>query len=263
MKRKYTIWIYAVILLTLVNACKKEDQPVQPTQPIDTSPKVKIPVVSTSALSNVSPFDATCGGNVIKDGGSAVTSRGLCWSGDSFPTIADSKTIEGNGLGKFTSQVTGLHNNSLYYVRAYATNKIGTAYGNQMVLTTVDTNYLYIGQTYKGGIIFYLDGTRKHGMDVAPYDQGIFKWSAADSVCKALVWNGYDDWFLPSSNELNLMYENLYLRNIGNFKSTIYWSSSKSGSQPGTASGQLFGPSIHVMNYPDQDTYSVRAVRRF
>ena len=104
-----------------------------------------LPKVTTSAVSDITvvsgSINAKCGGNVTEEGAFAVTTRGVCWSTSSNPTIADSHTTDGSGLGSFTSTITGLTSGATYYVRAYATNNAGTAYGNQVTLTlpVVDT----------------------------------------------------------------------------------------------------------------------------
>ncbi|MCP4216110.1 MAG: hypothetical protein GY765_15775, partial [bacterium] len=93
--------------------------------------------VTTSAVSSVTSVSASCGGNVTSDGGAAVTSRGVCWSTAANPTTADSTTSDGSGTGAFTSSITGLNPGTLYYVRAYAVNSVGTAYGSESSLTTL------------------------------------------------------------------------------------------------------------------------------
>ena len=95
-----------------------------------------IPSVTTTAISNVTGTTADSGGNVTDDGGEAVTARGVCWSTSPNPTTADDKTVDGAGTGVFTSDITGLDPDSTYHVRAYATNSIGTTYGDDIVLTT-------------------------------------------------------------------------------------------------------------------------------
>jgi len=96
-------------------------------------------IVSTSEISNVTDTTAECGGNVIHEGGAAVTIRGVCWSQSPQPEITDSHTEDGSGIGSFTSALTGLSGNSLYYIRAYATNSEGTSYGEQFDFTTDQT----------------------------------------------------------------------------------------------------------------------------
>ncbi|OPZ41555.1 MAG: hypothetical protein BWY95_02583 [Bacteroidetes bacterium ADurb.BinA104] len=68
---------------------------------------------------------------MTSDGGSSVTARGVCWSTSQNPTTSNSKTTNGTGLGTYTSHITGLSPNTTYYVRAYAINSQGTAYGEQ------------------------------------------------------------------------------------------------------------------------------------
>src|SRR5665647_1524141 len=92
--------------------------------------------LTTVAATGVTTTAATTGGNIVSDGGSAVTARGVCWSTTAAPTTASSKTTDGTGTGVFASSLTGLSPNTLYYVRAYATNANGTAYGNELTFTT-------------------------------------------------------------------------------------------------------------------------------
>lgn len=94
------------------------------------------PVVETKPISDVSDNKATCGGNVTSDGRSSVIARGVCWSKSEYPTIDDDHTTNGTGLGEFKSQLTNLEAGATYYVRAYATNRMGTAYGEQVSTAT-------------------------------------------------------------------------------------------------------------------------------
>jgi hypothetical protein len=95
------------------------------------------PVLTTTALTAVTSISATGGGNITNDGGDSITARGVCWSTTQNPTVADSKTTDGKGKGSFTSSITGLAVGATYYIRAYATNSIGTSYGNQVTTTTI------------------------------------------------------------------------------------------------------------------------------
>ncbi len=90
------------------------------------------PVLTTTDLSSLTAISVNSGGNITSDGGSPVTAQGVCWSKSQNPTIADSKTTDSAGSNSFTSIITGLSPGSTYYIRAYATNSIGTAYGNQV-----------------------------------------------------------------------------------------------------------------------------------
>ncbi len=97
----------------------------------------QVPTVTTSLVSEVATTSATCGGEVTVDGGASVTARGVCWSTSQNPTVNDSHTTDGGGMGSFTSNITGLAANTTYYVRAYATNSAGTAYGEEVTFTTL------------------------------------------------------------------------------------------------------------------------------
>jgi|GEM_PF-1694287 len=102
-----------------------------------TSTPVIIPTLTTNTPSSISITTATCGGDITADGGSGVTARGVCWNTATGPTIANSKTTDGTGTGSFTSSMTGLTAGTIYYVRAYATNVNGTAYGDEQVFATL------------------------------------------------------------------------------------------------------------------------------
>ena len=99
-----------------------------------------IPSLSTNSITNITETSASSGGNVTNDGGSNVTARGICWSTNPNPDINDNTTNNGTGTGTFTSSLTNLNPNTTYYVRAYATNSEGTAYGNQQTFTTNSNN---------------------------------------------------------------------------------------------------------------------------
>jgi len=104
------------------------------------------PVIITAAATNITQTTATCGGNIISDGGAAITSRGICWSTNQNPTTANNKTNDGTGIGSFTSSLTGLTAGTTYYLRAYSINSSGTAYGNEVIiiipksLPSIETN---------------------------------------------------------------------------------------------------------------------------
>jgi len=98
---------------------------------------ITTPTVSTAQVLAITQTSATSGGDVIFDGGATITARGICWSTSSNPTIADIHTTDGTGTGTFSSNLTGLAPNTPYYLRAYATNSAGTAYGNEVPFTTL------------------------------------------------------------------------------------------------------------------------------
>lgn len=115
-----------------------------------------LPTVTTNSVNTVTSNSASGGGNVTSDGGCEVTAKGLCWSTEMNPTTENSHTTDGSGVGAFSSSITGLTCGNTYYVRAYATNSSGTAYGNQVSFTTTSLNYAIQGfffrvNTVEGG----------------------------------------------------------------------------------------------------------------
>mgnify|MGYP001488059388 CR=1 FL=1 len=90
---------------------------------------VSTPSVSTGDITDITATTATVSGDVTADGGASITERGICWSTSEDPTISDFKTTSGTGKGSFTGHLTDLTPYTGYYVRAYATNSKGTAYG--------------------------------------------------------------------------------------------------------------------------------------
>ncbi len=94
------------------------------------------PTVITNEIFDIGTDAAKGGGIVTDDGGAMVTSRGICWSHNQNPTTDDRHTTDGDGTGEFASEITKLSSNTKYYVRAYAANEAGTAYGEEKCFTT-------------------------------------------------------------------------------------------------------------------------------
>jgi len=87
------------------------------------------PTVNTHDVTHIDENSASSGGYIRASGGFPITARGVCWSNSPNPTVNDNNTSDGSGLGKFDSEIAGLKQGSTYYLRAYATNSEGTAYG--------------------------------------------------------------------------------------------------------------------------------------
>ena len=123
--RTITKWIFPLltvgILIMAASGCKKDE---------------KVPSLTTVAINTITQTTATSGGNITSDGGATITACGVCWSTNLTPTIADNKTTEAVGSNNFTSSITELMPSTTYYVRAYATNSVGTSYGNSLQFTT-------------------------------------------------------------------------------------------------------------------------------
>ena len=113
--------------------------------------KADVPILTTNVVRLITQTTATSGGNVISNGGISIVSRGVCWNTDTFPEITDHKTSDSDGLGEFTSNISGLLANTLYYLRAYATNSQGaTAYGDEQVFTTEIESIAYPSSSDNG-----------------------------------------------------------------------------------------------------------------
>jgi|GEM_PF-6045124 len=101
--------------------------------------KSDLPAITTTAASSITSTSVVSGGNITFDGNDPITSRGICWNTIGNPTIADSKTTDGSGKGIFNSSISGLTPGTTYYICAYATNSVGTAYGNVITFKTTAT----------------------------------------------------------------------------------------------------------------------------
>lgn len=98
---------------------------------------ITVPILTTRNATDTTGVSAVSGGNITSDGGSPISARGVVWSTSQNPTISlSTKTVDGSGSGTFISNITGLALNTIYYVRAYATNSSGTGYGNEVVFQT-------------------------------------------------------------------------------------------------------------------------------
>lgn len=264
-----------------------------------TTSAITLPTLTTTTLSSITTTTASSGGTITNDGGATITARGVCWSTATNPTISNSKTSNGAGAGVFFSSITGLTASTTYYVRAFATNSFGTAYGNQVSFTTVS---LSVGQSYQGGIIAYIFQSgdagyiagQTHGIIAASSDQstGIYWLSMgninkttnatgseigsgltntnqivsstgteanAAKLCYDLSLNGYSDWHLPSQAELGKLYLNRTL--IGGFSIAKYWSSTESSYY--FAYYVNFADGILIDIDKKEYSYRVRAIRYF
>ena len=225
---------------------------------------------------------------MINDGGLNVINKGVCWSTLQNPAIFDNKSDDGPGSGNYISNISGLSLNTTYFVRAYATNSQGTFYGNEISFTS---SPFVIGQSYGGGIIFYIDGTGQHGLIAAPSDLGYCEWGCmgtligttslsigsgqsnttaiingcntsgtAARICDELVLNGYTDWFLPSEDELYQMY--LHQNAIGGFQMiTYYWSSTEFNADDAYMKRMDVGAPGYY--HKDYTSAKIRAIRAF
>lgn len=206
---------------------------------------VSLPSVTTISISSIKGSTATSGGTLTSTGGLTVTDRGVCWNTTSTtaPTITDNILSQGatGSTGAYTSSLTGLAQNTLYYLRAYATNSEGTAYGETFSFTTIS---IAIGDNMQGGIVYALvrDGNDNvTGGSVVSGDKG--KKSRNDLTSIVYEANsgtglgGFKGWLAPGSPELKVICTNknsVGMRNV----TVAHWSSdaTEAASQGATGS---------------------------
>jgi len=253
-----------------------------------------LPTVTTTAVSAITLTSVNIDGSVSSNGGASLSAWGVCWGTGTTPTLTNSFLQNNLSSGGFSTALTGLAANTMYYVRAYATNSAGTAYGNQVSFTTP---FFCIGQSYQGGILTYIlqagdpdyDSNVPHGLIAAPSDQVAAQWGClyleitgaegtaigtgaqntidimngcstagiAARLCGDLVLGGYSDWYLPSNNELN----KLYINRVGlGMDLYSYWSSKEVGSD--NAVCHDFANGGQFQTFKSQGS-GVRAIRAF
>ncbi len=223
---------------------------------------ITLPTITTAAVTPYSTTSVWTGGNITSDGGSAITDRGVCWSTSQNPLITDNHNTGGTGTGSFTSFISGLALATIYYIRAYATNSVGTAYGNEVVR-------IVVGANYQGGIVAYILESddlgyvvgETHGLIVSLTNQGTAPWGCnginihpyggdhtsigtgmqntidivsycggdiAARICSNYTSDGYEDWYLPSRDELYAIYLNRSILGSSFFECCYYWTSTES-----------------------------------
>jgi hypothetical protein len=198
------------------------------------------PSLTTTAASSTTINSFTTGGTISNDGGNVVTYRGVCWSTSSNPTINDNRILSGTGTGTFTITLSNLNLATTYYVRSFATNSAGTAYGNERAITT---NSLIAGTSYLGGKIAYIFQSgdagyiagETHGFIIMEHKMGMTavfgtdgtyysnggtstgfgtgmqntrslaskSWANFAKYIYNVSYHGYSDWYVPSFEEWN------------------------------------------------------------
>lgn len=124
MKNTILKTVFLTTITLLLFSCSKEEV------------KASLPILTTATLSNISPNSASLDVTISNDGGANITARGLVWSTSQNPTLSsNTKTIDGTGIGTFTSQLINLIPGTTYYIRAYATNSAGTSYSVEISFT--------------------------------------------------------------------------------------------------------------------------------
>jgi len=220
MKKVQLVTFIACIGIALLNSrCTKEDKDNnQPT----------IATITTTLPGAVTLTTAVSGGSVISNGGDSVTQRGICFSTSPDPTLTDNTISSGSGNGDFTCNMFNLLPGVTYYIRAYAINGIGTAYGNQV--TTKANAY---GLLYK-----IVDSVNAAVFDTFEYGAGkkLVKFYASRGGGSPN--NGYTDTFIYSNNQL--------VKNHYNLGSKINWAAPYAKSEYSYLNGVLAGSMYYL-----------------
>lgn len=123
MKKAINIITPIILLVIIFTACKEEENSSKP-------------VVETSSVSEILNTSAAVGGKVLDDGGAQVSDRGIYWGKSTNPETTGTKLQVGDGTGAYFDTLRGLTSGVKYYIKAYATNSIGTSYGTETFFTT-------------------------------------------------------------------------------------------------------------------------------
>ncbi len=149
------------------------------------------PAVTTAAILEITATTASSGGDATSDGSSAITARGVCWSVTAGPTTAGSHTHDGSGTGAFASAIAGLSPDTTYHVRAYATNDIGTAYGEDLSFTTAANPAI-------SGTVLASEGIGLEGVTMTFSGEAGFASTGADGRYSRVVDYGWTGTITPS-----------------------------------------------------------------
>jgi hypothetical protein len=245
------------------------------------------PVAKTLAATKTTPITAQLNGSVLaNDLTTVVTFEIGLTTRYGIIVAATQSPVSGTLSVEVSAEAIGLIKNTTFHYRIVATNSLGVTYGDDVTFTAK----YKIGDNMYGGLIFYLDESGEHGLVCATSDQVDSPWGCADVVgaggksigtgvqntidivlscpsegyaakaCYDLELNGYDDWFLPSLDELNLMCSNLYEHNLGGFYGNYYWSSSQYDASSSYANNFLYNSTA---TRSKSDNARTRAVRAF
>jgi uncharacterized protein (TIGR02145 family) len=133
-------FLFIGLLTMLLTGCENSDNNDKDQQ----KPKIEIPILETTIAGNITQTTAISGGTITNDGGDTIIIKGVCWGTGQNPVAnIDNKTTDGKGPGTFSSKITCLSPNTLYYLRAYATNSAGTGYGNSVSFSTKNSGITF------------------------------------------------------------------------------------------------------------------------
>ena len=185
-----------------VKAIAFDEEGLNTSDEISITIEAVLATLTTNPVSSITDSSAISGGNITSDGGAEITSRGVCWSTSSNPTISDNHTSDGNGLGEFASSIAGLDPNTTYHIKAYATNSAGTSYGDVVIFTTLNSVEAvsdYDGNIYQtvqiGEQIWMAENlktTHYANGSVIPLVENASSWEMLTAEDKAYCWYNYN-----------------------------------------------------------------------
>lgn len=274
-KEKHILFIF--LICALIFSCEK-------------TKRYKVDILPTF---EVTPTTIMAGGYIVEYGKNNLVSTGICFDLVPNSQLEGTYVISSDSLSNrlFTCQLTDLISDTIYYLRAFVEDVSGKfVYSEEITIRTIYT----IGSPGPaGGTVFYVNEAGG-GLEVAPTDQGTnVYWgctgtsiagannteigygaintltiitncsesNCAAKICDEYSLNGYDDWYLPSLDELALIYLNAYSVDKGNLNSGFYWSSTEQNNEK--AWSILFGTGSKVDNYKNYSDANVRPVRTF
>ena len=137
---KNSIFLFAALALVILGSCKKGSSPIKEQKNEPAAITGTVPILNTTAITGITTTSASSGGKVSENGGATVIERGICYSNTPNPTIDNAKVEPKSvmGSGEFFCEFSGLKPSTTYYIRAFATNKVGTGYGNELSFKTSD-----------------------------------------------------------------------------------------------------------------------------
>ena len=196
MKPRKKFWFCVLTLsgIILISSCKKEN----------------LPTVTTTEIIEFTQASATSGSKITDDGGEMINFRGVCWSTSHNPTISHNKTNDGNGLGYFVSIITGLTPSSTYYVRAYATNSAGTAYGEEKAFKTYQDYIFDVDGNGYGTVIIGEQEWMAENLKTTTYNNGAGIPNVSDGLDWAESVRGAYCWYENDKTKFGGAYGALY-----------------------------------------------------
>jgi len=176
-----------------------------------------LPALTTTVVNSINQTIATGGGNITSDGGLTITSRGVCWSLKSGPTIADNKSSDGVGSGSFTSSITGLIYGKIYFARAYAINSKGISYGNEIKFYTSTETVTDIDGNLYHTVIIGNQTWMVENLKTTKYNDGTAIPNITDNATWAGLTTGAYCWYYNNNSEKDSYggYYNWYAINTG------------------------------------------------